>query len=364
MAADTGPDAATDLSLSATKAYRKKIGFTAESPNFPGDWRQVIEKVKIADELGFDSVWLGESWGYELFTSMADLVRETKRIKIGAGIANIYSRSPALIASTVATLDERSGGRIILGLGPSGANVIEHWHGVPFEKPVKRTREYVEIIRMILRGEKLVYHGEFFNLERGFKLRFTPLRADMTIYIAAMGPKNVVQTGEIADGVLTIYWPGNKWGELREQLDEGARLAGRPAHSAAIAPYITGAIVPEDANDEQRAAIRFKAAAPLAYYIGKMGVYYAQMLTRNGFGAEVQVVIEGWKQGMKSAIAAVDPRMLDAVSIIGTAREVVAKLDQWAASGVDEPLLAMSNGSVDEAATELGALKDALDAEA
>jgi len=363
MAADIGPGTVTGSSSSATKAYRNKIGFTAESPNFPGDWRQVIEKVKIADELGFDSVWLGESWGYELFTSMADLVRETKRIKIGAGIANIYSRSPALIASTVATLDERSGGRIILGLGPSGANVIEHWHGVPFEKPVKRTREYVEIIRMILRGEKLVYHGEFFNLERGFKLRFTPPRPDVPIYIAAMGPKNVVQSGEIADGVLPVYWPGNKWGELREQLDEGARLAGRPVHSAAIAPYITSAIVPENANEEQRAAIRFKAAAPLAYYIGKMGVYYAQMLTRNGFGVEVQAVIEGWKQGMKSAIEAVDPQMLDAVSIIGTPKEVVAKLDQWAASGVDEPLLAMPAGSVDEAASELGALKDALDLE-
>src|SRR5450432_1229103 len=146
------------------RAYRSRIGFVADSPNFPGEWNAVVEKVKIADELGFDSVWLGESWGYELFTSMADLVHETKRIKIGAGIANIFSRTPALIASTVATLDESSGGRIILGLGPSGANVVEHWHGMKFEKPVKRTREYIEIIRTILRGEKLVYSGEFFHL--------------------------------------------------------------------------------------------------------------------------------------------------------------------------------------------------------
>src|ERR1017187_7892378 len=161
----------TDTDAGATRAYRNRIGLVAESPNFPGDWKQVVEKVKIADELGYDSVWLGESWGYELFTSMADLVRETKRIKIGAGIANIFSRTPGLLAMSAATLDERSGGRIILGLGPSGANVIEHFHGVKFEKPVKRTREYVEIIRMLLRGEKLVYSGEFFQLERGFKLR-------------------------------------------------------------------------------------------------------------------------------------------------------------------------------------------------
>src|SRR5258707_4592406 len=126
----------TESGTNPTRAYSNRIGLMADSPNFPAAWDQVVEKVKIADELGYDSVWLGESWGYELFTSMADLVRETKRIKVGAGIANIYSRSPALIASTVATLDERSGGRTVLCLGPSGANVIEHWHCVSPGKPV------------------------------------------------------------------------------------------------------------------------------------------------------------------------------------------------------------------------------------
>src|SRR5207302_11240660 len=167
------------------------------------------------------------------------------------------------IASTVATLDERSGGRIILGLGPSGANVVEHWHGVPFQKPVKRTREYVEIIRMILRGERLVYHGEFFNLELGFKLRFKPLRADLPIYIAAMGPKNVTQSGEIADGVLPVYWPGNKWGELRAQLDEGSRAAGRPPLSAAIAPYLPCFVLEEDSTEEDRNTAHFCTCNPL-----------------------------------------------------------------------------------------------------
>ncbi len=342
------------------KAYRSHIGLVADSPNFPSEWDSVMEKVKIADELGFDSVWLGESWGYELFTSMSDLVRITKRIKIGAGIANIFSRTPALIASTVATLDERSGGRIILGLGPSGANVIEHWHGVKFEKPLKRTREYVEIIRMILHGEKLVYHGEFFNLERGFKLRFTPARPDLPIYVAAMGPKNVVQSGEIADGILPVYWPGNRWGELRAQLDEGSQQAGRPPHSAAIAPYITSVVLPENADEQMRMQARIGAAQPLAYYIARMGVYYADMLTRNGFGEDVQAVIEANKQGLKSAVMAVSPHMLDATSIIGTASEVVAKLDTWAEAGVDQPLLAMPAGSIDEAGATLSALRSAL----
>jgi F420-dependent oxidoreductase-like protein len=334
----------------------------ADAPNFPAAWDEVIEKVKIADEVGFDSIWLGESWGYELFTSMADLVRATKRIKIGAGIANIYSRTPALIASTVATLDERSGGRIILGLGPSGANVIEHWHGVPFQKPVQRTREYVEIIRIILRGEKLVYHGEFFNLERGFTLRFKPVRKDIPIYIAAMGPKNVLQSGEISDGVLPVYWPANKWGELREQLDEGAKLAGRLPHSAAIAPYLTSFILDENASEEDHQSARFKAAMPLAYYIGRMGVYYAQMLARNGYSQEVEAVQEAWKRGMQSAVEAVSPALLDITSLVGTSQEIVAKLDTWVAAGVDEPVLSMPPGTPDEVGPQLDRLMQALKA--
>jgi F420-dependent oxidoreductase-like protein len=352
----------TDPASNNARAYSNRIGLMADSPNFPAEWNSVMEKVRIADELGYDSIWLGESWGYELFTSMADLVRVTKRIKIGAGIANIYSRTPALIASTIATLDQRSDGRMVLGLGPSGANVIEHWHGVPFQKPVQRTREYVEIIRMILRGEKLVYHGEMFNLERGFKLRFTPPRKDIPIYIAAMGPKNVVQSGEISDGVLPVYWPANKWGELRSQLDEGARIAGRSAHSAAIAPYITSVILSEQDDENERAAARFTVASPLAYYIGRMGVYYAQMLTRNGFGAEVETVQEAWKQGMKSAIEAVPEELLDATSIVGTPQEIVAKLDKWVAAGVDEPILGIPGGSPDEAGEKLAALMQALKA--
>jgi F420-dependent oxidoreductase-like protein len=350
----------TDSASSNARTYSNRIGLTADSPNFPAEWNSVMEKVRIADELGYDSIWLGESWGYELFTSMADLVRVTRRIKIGAGIANIYSRTPALIASTIATLDERSGGRMILGLGPSGANVIEHWHGVPFQKPVQRTREYVEIIRMILRGEKLVYHGEFFNLERGFKLRFTPPRTNIPIYIAAMGPKNVVQSGEIADGVLPVYWPANKWGDLRAQLDEGARIAGRPPHSAAIAPYITTVILSEQADENERAAARAIVASPLVYYIGRMGVYYAQMLMRNGFGAEVETVQKAWEQGMKGAIAAVPDNLLEATSIVGTPQEIVAKLDTWVAAGVDEPILSMPAGTPDEAGEKLAGLMQAL----
>jgi alkanesulfonate monooxygenase SsuD/methylene tetrahydromethanopterin reductase-like flavin-dependent oxidoreductase (luciferase family) len=170
----------------------------------------------------------------------------------------------------------------------------------------------------------------------------------------------VVQSGEIADGILPVYWPSNKWGELRQQLDEGARIAGRPPHSAAIAPYITSIIMSENASEEDWAAARFAAAMPLAYYISRMGVYYAQMLTRNGYGEEVKAVQEAGKQGMKSAVQAVTPELLDATAIVGTPGQIVQKLDQWAASGVDEPLLGMPEGSVEEAGEKLSALMSAL----
>jgi Coenzyme F420-dependent N5,N10-methylene tetrahydromethanopterin reductase and related flavin-dependent oxidoreductases len=349
------------------RAYSARIGLMAESPNFPSGWDEVVAKVRIADELGFDSIWLGESWGYELFTSMGDLLHATKRIKVGAGIANIYSRTPALIASTIATLDERSGGRVVLGLGPSGANVIEDWHGVSFTKPLQRTREYVDIIRMILRGEKLIYNGEFFQLERGFKLRFTPLRANIPIYIAAMGPKNVQQCGALADGILPIFWPATRWHTLREQLDAGAQqMGGRKGtyeDKALISPYITTAILHDAASEEERSAALQAVAFPLAYYIGRMGVYYAQMLQRNGYEEDVQHVLEGWQKDTRSAIAAVSPALLAATTLVGSASECVAKLDQWVAAGVDEPILTMPAGSVDEAAAQLSALKSALSEE-
>ena len=143
-------------------------------------------------------------------------------------------------------------------------------------------------------------------------------------------------------------------------MDAGSLQAGRSPHSAAIAPYITCVILSDNATEEERRAAYIKAASPLAYYIGKMGVYYAQMLTRNGFGEDVQAVIKGWEQGMKSAIQAVSPRLLETTTIIGTAQECAAKLKQWVASGVDEPLITMPEGSVEETAVQLLALKAAL----
>lgn len=329
------------------------IGLLADNPNFPAAWDQVVEKVKLADQLGYDSVWIGEAWGYDVFTSLADLVRVTKRIKLGTGIANVFSRSPGVIASTIATLDERSGGRMLLGLGSSGAQVIEHWHGVPFEKPLRRLREYTEIINMILRREKLLYSGELFHLERGFKLQFRPLRSHIPIYIAAITPKSLEQSGEIADGVLPVYWPKERFPALRQMLDAASARVGRPARATRIAPYFTSALI-MDAS--QRDAARQKAREPIAWYIGRMGVFYAEMLARNGFPEEVEAVKRGWQTGPKTALEGVSDALLDATALVGTPEKVAEKLKELRQPGVDEPILSLPPGNPDQAGEALEAL--------
>lgn len=345
-----------DVSAAAVPPHDERplaIGLVADNPNFPSDWEQVIAKVRLADQLGFDAIWMGESWGYELFTSLGDLVRATTRIKVGAGVASVFSRSAALIAATAATLDERSGGRMLLGLGSSGPQVVEHWHGVPFAKPLQRTREYIAIINAILRREPLHHQGELVTVDRGFKLRFHPVRDHIPIYLAALGPKNIALTGELADGILPIYWPARDYPQLRAALDAASVAAGRPAGAARIAPYITSAVVRDDA---ERAVARRVAAGPVAFYVGRMGTFYAGMLAEHGFAEEVAAIQRGWEQGPQAAAGGVSDRMLDETAIIGTPAEVVARLRAWRRLGVDEPLLSMPPGTPDEAAPVLEAL--------
>ncbi len=330
-----------------------KLGLIADSPVFPGDWAAIVEHVRAADALGYDSVWLGEAWGYELFTSLADLARETSRIKLGAGVANVFSRSPAVIASTAATLDERSGGRMLLGLGTSGPQVIEHWHGIPYEKPLRRLREYTEIINKIIAREPLTYDGELFHLERGFTIRFRPPRAHIPIYIASLTPKSIRQTGEIADGVLPTYWPAHAFPEMRRALDEGSAAAGRPAGSVKIAAYITTEVLLDES--ERAAAVR-RASGPIAFYIGRMGTFYADMLASHGFADEVAAVKRGWESGQQAALAAVSERLLNATALIGSAEEIVARLREWMALGLEEPLLSLPQSARETVAPRLEAL--------
>lgn len=334
-----------------------RIGLVANNPNFPGAWQETVEKIVLADELGYDTVWLGETWGYDLVTRLTELVLATKRIRIGAGIFNVFSRTPGVLASTIATLDERSGGRIVCGLGSSGAQVIEHWHGVPFDRPLRRLREYTEIINLIMRREPLHYRGEIFTLERGFKLQIAPVRAHVPIYIAAITPRSIDQAGEIADGLLAVYWPASRLPALRAQLDAGAaragRAPGRAPGSTRIAAYITTVAI---ADEGQRAAARDVAREPLAFYIGRMGRFYAEMLGRHGYAEEVAAIGAGWRVGPDAARAAVSDRLLDDTAIVGTPAEIRARLVAWHADGLDEAAISLPSGSVAGSAAILRAI--------
>lgn len=318
-----------------------------------GDWRQAVNTVRLADELGYDSLWLGETWGFELFSSLADLAHVTERITLGAGIANVFSRSATVIAMAAATVDAQSEGRLILGLGSSGPIVIEKLHGVPFERPLQRLREYTDIINTLIAGERLDHHGELLQLDQGFRLRMNPVRPHIPIYIASLTPKSLEQSGAIADGVLPIYWPGAKFGEMRTLLDGASTAANRPPGSTRIAPYITTTVVEKE---DDREAMRRRARAPIAFYIGRMGNFYAEMLERHGFVDEVAAVRKGWKDGHDAAAAGVSDAMLDATALVGTADEIASRLESWVGSGLDEPLLSFAGADPAKVERSLRAL--------
>jgi alkanesulfonate monooxygenase SsuD/methylene tetrahydromethanopterin reductase-like flavin-dependent oxidoreductase (luciferase family) len=284
---------------------------------------------------------------------LTQLALSTKKIQLGTAIVNVFSRTPAVLAMTFGTLDDLSGGRAIIGLGSSGKNVIEHWHGVPFEKPATRLREYIEIINMIMRRQKLNYDGSIFKLERGFTMQFPTLRDHIPTYIASITPKSMVQTGEIADGWIPIYWPKDKIAEGVSTIMEGAKKASKSRSDITVAPSIVMQIT-EAGSEEQ---IRMQARAPIAFYVGRMGTYYYEMLERHGFEAEVAKIKEGWAaRDPKAAAAGVSDRMLDLTAIVGPLERCKEELDERRKLGVDLPLIGMPGRDATEMAKILQTL--------
>lgn len=326
----------------------KRLAIQAGFGGSPAAHQEILEKVQIADDLGVESVWAPEAWSRDAFTVLTEFALKTKQIKLGTGIVNSYSRSAALLAMTAATLDELSGGRVILGLGSSGANVIEHWHGVPFERPLRRLREYVEIINLIMSGQPLKYEGEIFHLQRGFTFRsqgFTPVRDHIPLYIAAITPASIRQTGQIADGLIPIFWPKEKLPGLVQTLRRAAEKAGRPSTAVTIALQV-GVFI---AGEQDEAVLRQRARQPIAFYIGRMGRFYHEMLTRNGYEAEVAAVRAGWeRRDPDGAAAAVSDRMLAATTVVGTLDQCAEQLDERRALGADVPLLQLPGGTPHE----------------
>jgi F420-dependent oxidoreductase-like protein len=297
----------------------------------PGmSWREIRESAVLAEDLGYSCLTMGESWGEDAFTSLAQLAAVTSRIRIGTSIVPVFARSPANIAMTALNLDRMSEGRFFLGLGTSGQLVVQDLHGERFEKPLTRMREYIDIIRKAARGESLDHDGAFFHTKR-FRLRLTPYRADLPIYIAALSPLSLRLTGELADGWLPIFLAPSRMAAAVAELKAGAEAAGRSWRDLDISPQVS-IYVTDDV-----AAARDRERPHLAFYIGGMGVFYHQYMHRIGFGAEADRVRQTY-QGRERDRAAqlVTDEMVDAVTIIGRPQQCRDQMQAFFDAGVRE----------------------------
>jgi alkanesulfonate monooxygenase SsuD/methylene tetrahydromethanopterin reductase-like flavin-dependent oxidoreductase (luciferase family) len=295
------------------------------------DRQQVLERVAVADAAGVDSAWVPEAWGRDCFTLLTQLADRTKRIRLGTGIVNVYSRTPAALAQHFATLDELSQGRMIAGFGTSGANVIEHFHGVKFEPALTRLRETIEIFDTLIRHEPLRYQGKLFKLERGFTLRFEPIRKRIPIFLATLNAKALALTASHADGWLPVMIPLDRLaGEVRA-LRAQVVAAGRSADAFQV--HAPGGIVVATGAARERAEMA--QAGTIAFYIGRMGVYYARQLERFGFVDEVAAVKEAWKNGSAPATAAVPAAMRTRLGTVGDLEECRERLAAEAEAGAD-----------------------------
>src|SRR3954451_7859544 len=303
---------------------------------------QQLALVREAESLGFDSVWAAEAYGSDTATVLAWLASQTEKIRIGSAIFQIPGRSPAMTAMTAATLDNISDGRMILGIGTSGPQVAEGWHGQPFAKPLERTREYVAILRMALARERVQFDGNQYKLPlpdgagKALKLMIAPVQERIPIYIAAIGPKNTQLTGEIADGWIPTFFSPEHVGDMRKLLEEGAERAGngkRIDDSFDIAPTVNVAI--DDDVERARDALR----PVLALYVGGMGSrkqnFYNALMQRYGFEAAALEVQELYLSGKKQEAAASLPaELIDTVTLVGPADVVRERLAVYREAGV------------------------------
>ena len=302
-----------------------------------------LEPIALAQEaerLGYDSAWAAEAWGTDCVSVLAWLGATTKKIKLGSAIMQIPGRTPANTAMTAATLDLLSDGRFLLGLGTSGPQVVEGWHGEPWGKPLTKTREYVEIVRAALRRELLEHHGEHYDipvsdgtgLGKPLKLMARPLRADIPIYLAAMRPKAVAQAFEIADGWLPIFWSPEQAPQVFGSMLKGRRV------DFDVAPAAPAILI-----DDVEAGRDFLKPY-YALYVGGMGArgknFYNELFTRYGYEQEARTIQDLYLSGNKrDAAAAIPDSFVDEVALVGSKERIAERLDAWRESGVTSLLV-------------------------
>jgi F420-dependent oxidoreductase-like protein len=298
-----------------------------------------IDIICEAERLGYDSVWTAEAYGSDAATILGWIAAQTSKIRIGSAIFQMPGRSAAMTAMTAATLDQLSDGRMLLGIGSSGPQVSEGWHGVRFGKQLQRTREYVEVVRMALGRERVDFHGETIELPlpdgpgKALKLTIAPVQESIPIYLAAIGPKNTALAGEIADGWIPTLLDPEHLSGLRENLDEGAARVGRDLNGFDIAPTVQVFI--NDDIDAARNALR----PFIALYVGGMGSrnqnFYNQLVQRYGFEDAAREVQDLYLEGKKDqAAAALPDDLIDRVSIVGPKDVVRERIAKYRDAGV------------------------------
>jgi F420-dependent oxidoreductase-like protein len=301
---------------------------------------QQLDAVKEAEALGYDSVWAAEAYGSDAATVLAWLAGQTETIKIGSGIFQIPGRSPAMTAMTAATLDQLSGGRMLLGIGSSGPQVAEGWHGQRFPHQIQRTREYVAIIRKALTRERLEFDGEEYTLPlpdgpgKALKLTISPVQERIPVYLATIGPKNTQLCGEIADGWLPIFFSPENVADFRSLLEEGAARSGNKIdENFDIAPGVNVCI--SDDVDAARDLMR----PFIALYVGGMGSkkqnFYNALMRRYGFEAEAEEIQNLYLDGKKEEAAAKIPvGLIDQICLVGPKEKVAERLAVYKDAGV------------------------------
>ena len=330
----------------------KEIGLSINTSRDSSD-EELISIAKHADQVGYHSFWAAESWGRDAFTVLTMVACNTQNIRLATGIVNVFSRTPAVIAQTIASLDILSNGRAILGLGSSGQVVVEGWHGVPFDSPLGRTREYIEIIRKALSGAAVNHDGKFYQMER-FRMIAPPVQERLPIYIASLGPKNLALTGEVADGWLPVWLNRERVADLKEQLAIGAAKSGRDVSDVTVAPYLM-CYTSDSAEDLAHGEGLLRAH--MAYYIGGMGTFYFESFSRAGFATEARTVRDAWSTGNRDqAAVAVSDRMLQSVTVLGDAQQCQDQMAKFRQAGIDMPVVTFPYG------TELDAIHRTIEA--
>ena len=290
---------------------------------------KILLFAKMADQQeNVDSLWVPESWGRESFSTLGAMSQITKKVRLGTSIVNIYSRTPATVAMAAITLDMLSNNRTIIGLGASTAAIVENWHGVQFNKPASRMKEYIDCLRLINRGEKVKYNGEFFKINN-FKILHRPQRMHIPIFMAAVNKRMVSMASELADGTLLYLRPFEELKRTANELKQATKGKGFEIACSFICAISNKD--PEKARD--------RAATTLAFYVA-VGKYYSKFLAENGFELEVEKInAEYRKSGAEGAAKFVSDKMLSSLVICGSSEECRESLSKFLSTGITLPIL-------------------------